>query len=98
MNKLVRNDQLGEGKQAKSSSMALQPSEARGQSLQTLTIRMPWRSKGDSASGGAPVSVIRMWISLMGQINAGLTLPILLESATTMTCFDCFSILRKTIA
>src|ERR1700722_18777892 len=56
--------------------------------------RTPCRSNGAMPSAVAPASVISVWISLVGQMKAGPTLPSLLESATTISCFDCFSILR----
>ena len=62
--------------------------------LYTRITRIPCRSNGLRTSGVAPASVISMWISLLGQIKAGPTLSSLLESATTITCFDCLSILR----
>ncbi len=66
---------------------SLKPAQAR-------IMRIPCCSKGASALAVAPVSVIRMLISLAGQINAGPTLPNLLLSAATITCLACLSILR----
>jgi hypothetical protein len=56
--------------------------------------RIPCRSNGASASGEAPVFVMIVCISFAGQMNAGLTLPNLLASVTTIICLECFSILR----
>ena len=64
-----------------------QPSQAR-------ITRTPCLSNGARASFEAPEFVMMVWISLTGQMNAGLTLPNLLASVTTITCLECLSIFR----
>ena len=48
------------------------------------------------ASGAIPESVTKISISVTGQISAGLTMAILLESATMITCLAWRTMARKT--
>src|SRR3984885_2356397 len=66
--------------------------------LYTMTTCTSERRKAFTASSETPSSVIKISISVTGQITAGLVSPTLLESATITTCLACLVIARKTAA
>ena len=54
--------------------------------IQTRLTSIPLCMKGAIDLSEASVSVISTWTFEIGQISAGATVPILLESATTTVC------------
>src|ERR1035437_1623754 len=55
----------------------------------TRCTSIPRSRNGVIALSEARLSVISMSMSEIGQISAGVTIPILLESATTIVCLAC---------
>src|SRR5882757_2686161 len=71
------------------------PGEYQAQATRT---RVPIRVNASKAPFEMPSSVIRILTTSGGQITAGLIMPTLLESATTITCLACLAMARKTAA
>jgi hypothetical protein len=66
--------------------------------IYTMTTCRSERLKAFTASSETPSSVIKILMSPVGQITAGLVMPTLLESATMTTCLARLLIARKTAA
>src|SRR6266404_4928376 len=62
---------------------------------QTRMTRMSLLVNAATTSSEAPASVTSTSTSSMGQINDGVTTPSLVESATTITCLACLTMVRK---
>ena len=62
---------------------------------QTRMTLIPIRVNAATISSEAPASVTSTSTSSIGQIKEGLTMPSLLESATTMICLACLTIARN---
>src|SRR5260370_32946279 len=66
-----------------------------GQRRQARMTLTPLRVNAPAISSEATVSVTNTSTASIGQIREGVTTPSLLESATTITCFACFTIARN---